>query len=331
MMAERFTLSGTAVPLDPTRMLDDLCAQFVEHSDVRRSGNAATLANQSGKADIRSEDGRLSIQLSCPTAATLQMVRNAIAEHLFIIAGDEPLELTWADMPKPSALPDFREIRVVSAFNVTPHMRRLTVACDDVAHFRDGGLHVRLLIPQKDRAPVWPSTRSDGRIEWPKGEDELTVRIYTIRSIDLVRREMDIDFVLHKPSGHPMPGADFALNARPGDIAGLLGPGGGSVPDAAEMILAGDETALPAISRIAAETPAGRRLVALVEVENAAEEQPSSRQPPLISAGCTATARQPERRECLKPRSGRYLRTPAREPSSGRAASARKPRRSATC
>jgi len=274
MMAERFTLSGTAVPVDPARMLDGLCARFVEHSDVWRSGNTATLANHSGKADLRSEGGQLSIELSCPTAAMLQMVRNFIAEHLFMIAGDEPLELTWADMPKPSALPDFREIRVVSASNVTPHMRRLTVACADVAHFRDGGLHVRLLIPPKGRAPVWPSTRPDGRIDWPKGEDELTVRIYTIRSIDLDRREMDIDFVLHKTCGLPMPGADFAQNARPGDVAGLLGPGGGGVPDASEMILAGDETALPAISRIAAEMPAGSRLVAFVEVETEAEEQP---------------------------------------------------------
>jgi NADPH-dependent ferric siderophore reductase len=45
------------------------------------------------------------------------------------------------------------------------------------------------------------------------------------------------------------------------------------------MILAGDETALPAIARIAAEVPAGTRLTIFLEVADASEEQV------LVSAG----------------------------------------------
>lgn len=272
MMAAPFTASGIAIAVDPVRMLDELCAHFVEHSTVRRDGDQVTLAMMIGKADIRHEGRSLAIELSCKTARALQNVRSVLAEHLFQFAGEDMLELTWSDAPKADRLPDLREIRVIGARNISPHMRRVTVACDDTKHFAHGGLHFRLLIPPKGRVPVWPKLRADGRIEWAKDEDALTVRIYTFRSIDLERGEIDIDFVLHE--GESMPGAEWAANAKPGDIAGALGPGGGGVPEATAMILAGDETALPAISRIAAEVPAGTRLRIFLEVDGPAEELP---------------------------------------------------------
>lgn len=272
MMAVPFTASGVAIAVDPGRMLDELCSHFVEHSTVKRDGDLVTLEMTIGKADIRHEGRALAIELSCKSARALQNVRSVLAEHLFQFAGEETLELTWSDAPKADRLPDLREIHVVSARNICPHMRRVTVACDDAKHFAHGGLHFRLLIPPKGRAPVWPKLRTDGRIEWAKDEDALTVRIYTFRSIDLERGEIDIDFVLHE--GENMPGAEWAVNAKPGDIAGALGPGGGGVPDATVMILAGDETALPAISRIAAEVPVGTRLRIFLEVDGPSEELP---------------------------------------------------------
>jgi len=272
MMAAPFTASGVAIAVDPGRMLDELCAHFVEHSTVRRDGDQVTVEMMIGKADIRHEGRSLAIELSCKTARALQNVRSVLAEHLFQFAGADTLELTWSDAPKADRLPDLREIRVIGARNISPHMRRVTVACEDTKHFAHGGLHFRLLIPPKGRVPVWPKLRADGRIEWAKNEDALTVRIYTFRSIDLERGEIDIDFVLHE--GENMPGAEWAVNAKPGDIAGALGPGGGGVPEATTMILAGDETALPAISRIAAEVPAGTRLRIFLEVDGPAEELP---------------------------------------------------------
>ncbi|TCL68118.1 DUF2218 domain-containing protein [Rhizobium sp. BK251] len=272
MMAESFRTSGIATPVDPRRMLDEVCKHFVEHSQVSRNGDAARLESEIGTADINIVGNSLSIRLSCPTAQMLNAVQNVIAEHLFMFAGEEPFDLSWSDPPPTSRLPDFHEIEVVGARNITPHMRRVTVACASPVSFLDGGLHVRLLIPPTGRVPVWPRRRPDGRIEWPKGDDELAVRIYTIRNVDVGAGTMDIDFVLHEGEG--MPGASWAANAKPGDRAGLLGPGGGGVPKASDLILAGDETALPAISRIAAEVPAGTRLKLFIEVDNPSEEQP---------------------------------------------------------
>jgi hypothetical protein len=183
-------------------MLCDICSHFGEHSEVRRDGDHVMLESQMGEANIRKQGECLAIQLSCPTARMLQLTRNVIAEHLFMFAGEEPLQLDWSDQPQPNPLPDFREITVMSARQITSRMRRLTVACRDVSQFRKGGLHVRLLIPPKGRKPAWPFSRADGRIAWPSGEDELKVRIYTIREIRFERGEIDMDFVLHENCGH---------------------------------------------------------------------------------------------------------------------------------
>lgn len=272
MHARDFTASGTATHEDAGQLLEQFCARFAEHVTITRSASGARLETVIGSADIAVSSNRLDIQLRCPTAAMLFTIRSMVAENLFELAAHHPLDLNWADGPQSSIIPNFREVRVVDAYGITPHMRRVVVATDDIRHFVEGGLHVRLLIPPRDREPVWPHTEEDGRIHWPKGDDALTIRAYTIRSIDLARGQMNIDFVVHE--GDNVPGATWALNARPGDRAGLIGPGGGGVPTARKLILVGDETALPAIARIAAAMPANAELRVILEVADRLEEQP---------------------------------------------------------
>lgn len=269
-----FKLTGVALPKDAPKMLDEVCEHFIEHAEVRRTENAATLTSEIGVAHMRLDGGRLFIDLACPSDGALQMSRTVIAEHLFYFAGEDPLELTWSEPATRTRLANLHEVTVVSTEDVTPHMRRVVLACADVKPFIGGGMHVRLLVPPKGRAPVWPGLRDDGRIAWPEGEDALLVRVYTIRAVDAERGELWIDFLQHPLPGVPTPGADFARDAQPGDRLALLGPGGGDLPQAGTIFLAGDESALPAIARIAAEVPAGTRMQAIIEVADAAEEQP---------------------------------------------------------
>ncbi|MGY5777704.1 DUF2218 domain-containing protein [Rhizobium sp. LEGMi135b] len=272
MHARDFTASGVATHRDAGQLLDQFCARFAEHVTITRSEAGARLDTVIGSADIAVSNDRLDIKLRCPTAAMLFTIRSMVAENLFELSTGNALDLSWADGPQPTAIPNFREISVVDAYDITPHMRRVVVATDDARHFVEGGMHVRLLIPSKGREPVWPHTEPDGRIHWPKGDDALTIRAYTIRSIDLDRGEMNIDFVVHE--GDNVPGATWAMTTRPGDRAGLIGPGGGGVPAARKLILAGDETALPAIARIAASVPADAELRIFLEVADKQEEQP---------------------------------------------------------
>ncbi|WP_455274320.1 DUF2218 domain-containing protein [Rhizobium herbae] len=270
---QSFKLSGVAIPHSAAEMLDEICEHFVEHAEVERSNDLAILRSKIGLATIQADNGKLLIELECPTRELLQAACTDIAEHLFYFAGDQTLELEWTEPASLPVVPNLHHVTVVSADDITPHMRRVIFSCADVAEFAGGDMHVRVLVPPKGRPPVWPGFREDGRIAWPAGEDEILVRVYTIRAVDLERKEISIDFLQHPEAGIPTPGADFARDAQAGDKAALLGPGGGSLPQAQSMLLIGDESALPAIARIAAEVPAGTYMRAIIEVEDEAEEQ----------------------------------------------------------
>ena len=271
--AANFRLMGEALAKDGAHILDEMCEHFIEHAAVERRENAATFVSDLGKARMRLSDRKILIELDCPSQASLALSRNTIAEHLFYFAGEDPFELTWRDPPAAGVLPHLHEVTVLRAEDVTPRMRRVTFTCRDVAPFLKGDLHVRLLVPPQGRNPVWPGYRADGRIAWPDGKDALLVRIYTIRSVDAEKGELAVDIFQHPAPGIDTPGADFARNARPGDRAAMLGPGGGGLPKADTILLFGDESALPAIARIAAEVPPTTSLSAVIEVEDAGEEQ----------------------------------------------------------
>jgi len=272
-MAEpvRLTASGVATLQDPKIVLDAVLDHFGEHGTVTRTDNGGQI-DMIGCTRLSASGCRLEIALECPDEPALCSLKCVIAEHLFMFARGNPMELAWTDSDGTSAIPDLREVTVVRSDNVTPNMRRVTLAVDDVERYQTGGFHVRLLIPPRGRNPLWPHVGADGRIAWPAGEDELTVRIYTIRALDPVSSEIDIDIVLHE--GNDTPGANWALNAQPGDRAGLLGPGGGGMPVAKRLLLAGDETALPAIARIAAGLDADADARIFIEIESEADRQP---------------------------------------------------------
>jgi NADPH-dependent ferric siderophore reductase len=91
-----------------------------------------------------------------------------------------------------------------------------------------------------------------------------------VRSVDVDAGTLDIDFVLHNDAG---PGSAFAESADVGNQIGVIGPGGGGLVDADWYLFAGDETALPAISRMLEHLPATARGKAFVEVSDASEIQ----------------------------------------------------------
>ncbi|MDV3127309.1 siderophore-interacting protein [Mycobacterium sp. 21AC1] len=146
--------------------------------------------------------------------------------------------------------------QVVRREEVTPHMVRLVLGgagkgtgFDTFSPNDSTDAYVKLVIVGNgvdvDTLPR-PLTL-DSFNELPV-EHRPTVRTYTLRRVDEQRGEIAIDFVVHGDHGVAGP---WASTAQIGQPAYLMGPSGAYAPDPAAdwHLLAGDEAALPAISR----------------------------------------------------------------------------------
>ena len=266
---------------DPPRQLDRLCEGLGDYgATVRREEGLAWISHRLGRAMLTTEGRALRLDVSSEDAASLSMLRGLLAWYVENLEEGLKPDFAWAgDGCDTAQLPYFRAMRVVSNAAVTPHMRRIRLAGPDLGRFAVGGMHLRLLIPPPGVLdPEWPVAGPNGAPVWPQGPRAAIPRVYTNRRIGPAAAWMEVDMVVHgedegDDEAGSGPGSRWALGAAPGDPVGILGPGGGEGPVADWVVLAGDETALPAIGRILEELPSDARGVAIVEVADAREEQ----------------------------------------------------------
>jgi NADPH-dependent ferric siderophore reductase len=167
-----------------------------------------------------------------------------------------------------------RLLQVRDVSRLTPKMVRVVVGGEQLAGFASAAHddHVKLFFPHPgDDRPVLPVPTPNGPV-YPEGAVRPVARDYTPRGYDAVANALTLDFVLHSEG----PATTWAAQARPGQFLGVGGPRGSFVvPDDFDWYLfVGDEAALPAIGRRLEELPAGTRAIAVIEIADAAEEQP---------------------------------------------------------
>jgi NADPH-dependent ferric siderophore reductase len=90
------------------------------------------------------------------------------------------------------------------------------------------------------------------------------IRTFTPRRFDADARELDLDIVIHEDGV----ASAWVRGVAPGDAAAVSGPGRGYAidTDASAFLLAGDETAIPAISQLLEQLPATASVRVCVEV-----------------------------------------------------------------
>jgi NADPH-dependent ferric siderophore reductase len=152
-------------------------------------------------------------------------------------------------------------------------MVRVNLSGDELTGFVTAAYddHVKLFFPQPEQLmPVLPAFGPNGPVI-PEGAPKSIARDYTPRRYDAATRMLTIDFALHGDG----PAASWAAQARPGQYLGVGGPRGSFIvsDDFDWYLLAGDETALPAIGRRLMELPANARAIVAVEVADVDEEQ----------------------------------------------------------
>ena len=143
-------------------------------------------------------------------------------------------------------------------------MGRVTLAGEELQGLvvDEPAASVRVLLPAADGTlviPVWTGNEfllPDGR--------RPPIRTLTPRRLDATRLELDVEIVIHGRGG----ASAWAQTAGPGGPVAVSGPARGYRfdRDAADFLLAGDETALPAIGQLLEALPGGAPVQAAIEV-----------------------------------------------------------------
>jgi NADPH-dependent ferric siderophore reductase len=170
-------------------------------------------------------------------------------------------------------------VRVAQVARLSPTFRRVTFTGEDLDRFADNGFdqRIKLVLPAAsgggfDHLPTGP----DWYLRWRSLPDahRNPIRTYTVRAVRAGLRQVDIDLASHGDSGTA---SRWVRSAAPGDPVTLLGPDAGydgihggvewrPPPASGRLLLAGDETAVPAILAILERLPPGAQGEALLEV-----------------------------------------------------------------
>ncbi|SJM58266.1 siderophore-interacting protein [Gulosibacter sp. 10] len=177
----------------------------------------------------------------------------------------------------------FFPVRVKAIEDLTPGFRRFTFADPSLASFADPGFdqRIKLLFPIEGIGYEALMGAEDWYGTWralPDGERH-PLRTYTTRYVRAGEQELDVDVVVHGVVG---PASRWIEYAEVGDELLILGPNAeyegepGGVdfvpPERTDrFLIAGDETAAPAIAVALEQLPDSARGIAVVEVPETAD------------------------------------------------------------
>lgn len=172
----------------------------------------------------------------------------------------------------------FFRVPVAAITDLSPSFRRFTFRDDSLADYGDPGYdqRVKILFPTSTASLDAMPTGEDWYEQWRALPDDArpVMRTYTTRAVRAAAGEVDIDMVVHDVLG---PASAWIAEARVGDEVLILGPtvdssgvsfGIDFVPPARTdaYLLAGDETAAPAIAVILEQLPRDANGVVVLEL-----------------------------------------------------------------
>lgn len=159
--------------------------------------------------------------------------------------------------------PRFRRVGVRAVRPLSPRLVRVTLGGPELEGFAvdQPAASVRLLLPSPGSDELVMPTWDGNEFLLPGGERP-AIRTLTPRHVH--GGGLDVDIVLHDGGV----ASHWAAQATPGDEAAVSGPGRGFDvdPDVASYLLAGDESAIPAISQLLEAIPDDVSIDVRVEV-----------------------------------------------------------------
>ncbi|UTF61568.1 siderophore-interacting protein [Gilvimarinus sp. DA14] len=165
--------------------------------------------------------------------------------------------------------PGPRILSVKTAYNLSPHMRRVVFTADELDDFPEHheSANFKLLLPPPGQHLNIDALAAGDATNRP------IVRTYTLRHYHRLEREVVVDFLLHQPAG---PASSWAATAKPGDVVGFAGPGKPKWIDTSAdwFLFAGDMSALPAIAANLEQLPKHAKGYTVLEVISEEDKVP---------------------------------------------------------
>ena len=252
----------------------DLIPQAAAHAReaelaVEESADAMVVRTPAAVVSLERDASGLSLTIEAADAVGLQQFREYMLYILDHVAPGLTPRMDWrGDIARNTAPPGFAPATVRRVWRVAPSFLRVELESPGTRRLAEGrGMHFSLLLPPAGRTPVWPRLDDNGRTLWPRDADSLHRAAYTFVDLDPAAGRFTFDVFEHD-GGRT---TEWARRARAGDPVGVAGPGSGDFPPGRDLLIAGDETALPAIRRILALSGPDRRGDVLIEVGNAAD------------------------------------------------------------
>jgi len=251
----------------------DLLARIQDHVEEydlpsKRAANRLDVEYGKSRVSYAVGDTGFSVGITAKDSGQVYQTREAVnylLDHVFPQASQE---MTWSGEEISSTNPpNFQICHVLSVSRVSANFLRVVLKCEDVTRLSSGAIHFSLLIPPEGQPVVWPTLNDRKRTVWPTGDEKLHRAVYTFVDFDLAANSFSFDIYEHA-GGHT---TRWAQSALPGKVVGITGPGGGEFPVSDKLLMAGDETALPAIRRILACAPKHTIGLALIEVGDPSE------------------------------------------------------------
>jgi NADPH-dependent ferric siderophore reductase len=161
-----------------------------------------------------------------------------------------------------------RAVEVRRVTRLSPQMVRVTLGGDELEGFEIAGPtgHLKLYLRQEGQSEIDLEALAAPRGQRPPSAP--ISRTFTPRRFDAATNELDIEFYVHGDG----PASRFATSAVPGQVVAVAGP---SRPyrfvEGAWHLVAGDETAFPAIGMILEALGAEARGLVVLEAADAAD------------------------------------------------------------
>jgi NADPH-dependent ferric siderophore reductase len=164
--------------------------------------------------------------------------------------------------------PAFRPVEVRRVEHVSPRLVRVTLSGSELAGFtvEQPAASVRMLLPSSGGGELVVPSWNGNEFLLPDGRRP-TIRTFTPWRADPEAWEIDVGIVVHGGGV----ASHWAVSAEPGRPAAISGPGRGYTVDrdAPAYLVAGDETAIPAITQVLDAIPGETPVQVRIEVAHA--------------------------------------------------------------